>query len=246
MLRNIVIIGVALGAFAAVASQAGVLDRAPFEPGTTPIEPGILDPVNDCFRFPQLCDPPPPPPDPCLVDPASCEPEPPCPGIRCHPLPLCEISPSLCEDPPVVDPEDEDPPEQEVFDHSLTGTAKVKARAGKSKEPYTLLLTTDTTALTFSAMDEAGTLYTGSLVPKGKKGVKFKLFLDSGSSTLFEADVASRGLAASGLPSAPPSGGATKLTLTLNEDGTASLKMKSEVVVPGVGEIVFKANLTER
>lgn len=246
MLRNTVIIAVALGAFAALASHAAVLDRPPFDPGTRPIEPGILDPVSDCLRFPQLCNPtqpPQPPPDPCFLDPDSCPPEPPCVGGLCPPLPLCEVAPSLCEDPPVAEPVDEEPPEQEVFDHRLTGTAKVKARGGKSKEPYTLLLTVDTIALTFSAMDESGTLYTGNLVPKGKKGLKFKLFLDSGSSTLFEADVASRGLAASGLPSAPPSGGATKLTLKLNQDGSASLRMKSEVLVPAVGEIVFKANL---
>ena len=63
MLRTTAIAAVAFSAFAAVASQAAPLDRPPFNGGgSIPIEPGILDPVNECLRFPQLCDPTEPPP----------------------------------------------------------------------------------------------------------------------------------------------------------------------------------------
>jgi hypothetical protein len=125
-----------------------------------------------------------------------------------------------------------------TFDHSLAGSP-VKGDGFKTSEPFTLLLNVDTTARTFSALDGAGTVYTGNLAPKGTKGVKFSLFLDPASSDVLSADVAGRGLAAAG----SVLGQSSKLTLKLNEDGTASLKVKSEVLVAGVGEVVFKANL---
>ena len=246
-----------LALFGALAGQAAPLDRPPFHGGDNlPIEPGILDPVDDCFRFPELCQPD-VPPDPCDENPELCDPEPPdpCPAGSLCPIDPCELAPALCEDPPVVDPGTEDPgaedpgnepPEQEVFDHSLAGNAKVKGDGFKTSEPYTLLLTVDTTARTFSAMDGAGNLYTGNLAPKGKKGVKFSLFLDEASGDVFAADVAGRGIAASGSPGGTLIGESSKLTLRLNEDGSASLKIKSEVAVSGVGGVVFKANLVSR
>jgi hypothetical protein len=229
------------------ASQAAPLDQPPFHGGdSVPIEPGVLDPVNDCLRFPELCGPPDVPPDPCQVDPSLCDPEPPDPCVgRLCPVDVCDVFPSLCEDPPIADPGSEppEPPEQEVFDHALAGSAKVKANGRKTSEPYALLLNVDTAAQTFSAMDGSGTVYSGNLAPKGTKGVKFSLFLDEASSDGFEADVAGRGVAASGLPGGTLAGGSSKLTLRLNEDGTVSLKIKSEVLVTGVGTVVFKANL---
>ena len=229
----------------ALTTQAAPLDRPPFEVGGGPIEPGILDPVNDCLRFPQLCEPGDPPPDPCTEHPELCDPEPPdpCPAGQLCPVDLCELVPSLCEDPPIAEPPVAEPPEQEVFDHSLAGNAKVKVNGQKTSEPYTLLLNVDTTGLIFSAMDGAGNVYTGNLAPKGKKGVKFSLFLDDGSSDVFSQTVADRGIAASGLPGGTFIGETSKLTLRLNEDGTVSLKIKSEVLVSAVGTIVFKANL---
>ena len=101
-------------------------------------------------------------------------------------------------------------------------------------------------ARTFSALDGAGTVYTGNLAPKGTKGVKFSLFLDQASSDVLSADVAGRGLAAAGLPGGTLAGGTSKLTLRLAEDGSASLKIKSEVLVSGLGVVVFKANLLPR
>ena len=182
---------------------------------------------------PELCDPE--PPDPCVLHPQLCD-----------PIDVCELTPALCEDPPIAEDPGNEPPEQEVFDHSLAGNAKVKGDGFKTSEPYTLLLTVDTTARTFSAMDGAGNLYTGNLAPKGKKGVKFSLFLDQASGDVFSVDVAGRGIAASGSPGGTLIGESSKLTLRLNEDGSASLKIKSEVAVSGVGGVVFKANLVSQ
>jgi len=247
MLRNVIAAAASFALLGALASQAAPLDRPPFNGGDSiPIEPGILDPVNDCLRFPQLCGPPEVPPDPCALNPDLCQPEPPDPCLvnpqLCEPD-LCELSPALCEEPPIAEDPGNQPPEQEVFDHSLAGNAKLKGEGFKTSEPYTLLLSFDTTARTFSAMDGAGNLYTGNLTPKGKKGVKFSLFLDDASGDAFSADVAGRGAAASGRTAGSVLGETSKLTLKLNEDGSASLKIKSEVLVSGVGEVVFKANL---
>jgi hypothetical protein len=246
MLRTTAIAVASTLALFTAAAQAAELDRPPFNGGgSVPIEPGILDPVNDCLRFPGLCDPT-TPPDPCLENPELCEPEPPDPcelvPQLCDPLPICELAPALCEDPPVAEPGDETP-EQEVFDHSLAGSARVKGDGFKTSEPYTMLLSFDTAARTFSAMDGDGTLYTGNLAPKGTKGTKFSLFLDPGSEDVFNSDVAGRGAAASGVPAGTIAGDSSKLTLKLNEDGSVSLKIKSSVLVSGIGEVVFKANL---
>jgi hypothetical protein len=247
MLRTTVIAVASSFALFAAATQAAELDRPPFfGGGSVPIEPGILDPVDDCLRFPGLCDPT-TPPDPCEENPELCEPEPPDPcelvPQLCNPLDICELVPALCEDPPVAEPPVNEPPEQEVFDHSLAGSAKVKGDGFKTSEAYTLLLSFDTAARTFSAMDADGTLYTGNLAPKGTKGTKFSLFLDAGSEDVFTSDVAGRGIAAAGVPGGTIAGDSSKLTLKLNEDGSVSLKIKSSVLVSGIGEVVFKANL---
>ena len=235
--------------FTALVSHAAPLDKPPFFGGDhVPIEPGILDPVNDCLRFPGLCGPPDVPPDPCLENPELCRPDPPPPDPcelnpeLCEPDP-CEVAPALCEEPPGGEEPPVAPPEQEVFDHSLAGSAKVKGDGFKTSEPYTMLLSFDTAARTFSAMDGDGTLYTGNLAPKGTKGTKFSLFLDPGSENAFNSDVAGRGAAASGVPAGTIAGDSSKLTLKLNEDGSVSLKIKSSVLVSGIGEVVFKANL---
>jgi len=102
----------------------------------------------------------------------------------------------------------------------------------------------DTSALTFSAMDADGTLYSGNLVPKGKKGNKFRLFLDDGSSDALSADVAERAGTASGRAPGAVLGESAKLTLKILEDDSLLLKVKTEVLVDGIGEVVFKARLT--
>jgi hypothetical protein len=234
MLRIAATAAAALALFGSMVAHAAPLDRPPFQAPVGPIEPGILDPVDSCLLHPELCGPPDVPPDPCVENPELCQPEPPDP---------CLTNPILCEDPPIAEDPTAEPPEQETFAHSLAGTARVKGDGFKASEPYTLLLNFDTAARTFSAMDGSGTLYVGNLAPKGKKGVKFSLFLDEASVDAFAADVAGRGAAASGRPAGSVLGDSSKLTLKLNEDGSVSLKIKSEVLVSGVGEVVFKANL---
>jgi hypothetical protein len=233
--------------FGAAASDAAPLDRPPFDVGGGPIEPGVLDPVNPCIRHPELCDPVEPPPNPCLENPELCEPQPPedpcdlAPRL-CDPFPVdpCLLSPTNCEEPPVAEP-----PVQ-TFSHALAGSARVRVGGAKTTEAYTLQLNFDTAARTFLAMDGDGTLYSGNLAPKGTKGVKFSLFLDDASADVLAAVVADRGIAASGSPGGTLLGSSAKLKLWLNEDGSVSLKIKSQVLVSGVGEIVFKANLVSQ
>jgi hypothetical protein len=147
-----------------------------------------------------------------------------------------------------VDPPEEEPPVEEPpapsFAHELGGSAKLKGRGFKASQPYTLLLNFDTTARTFLAMDEDGTLYAGNLAPKGKKGKKFALFLDEASDDAFSADVAARAGVAAGRAPGSVLGASSKLVLKLAADGLVSLKIKREVLVDGVGEVVFKANLS--
>jgi hypothetical protein len=187
----------------------------------------VLDPTDPCLENPELCEPP-PPPDPCVVDPASCEPD---------PVDPCEVT-DCEEEPPVAEPPGP------TFSHELSGPAKVKAAGQKSTAPYTLSLSFDTSALTFSAMDGDGTLYTGRLAPKGKKGTKFQLFLDATSDTAFSADIAGRGAQVSGRSAGSVLGQSGKLILKLLPEGGTSLKIKREVLVANVGEVVFKANLS--
>jgi hypothetical protein len=136
------------------------------------------------------------------------------------------------------------PPAETSFSLELTGKAKVKGETFKADgDAYALQLSFDTAARTFLATDEDGTVYAGNLAPKNKKGNKFSLFLDDGSSDAFSTDVAARGAAASGLAASGVLGESSKLTLRLREDGSASLDVKSEVLVNGLGPVLFKARL---
>jgi hypothetical protein len=183
----------------------------------------VLEPTDPCLENPELCEPP----DPCVVDPASCEPDPdPCEVTDCE------------EEPPVAEPPGP------TFSHELSGPAKVQAAGQKSTEPYTLSLSFDTNALTFMAMDGDGTLYSGQLAPKGKKGTKFQLFLDATSDAAFSADIAGRGAVVSGRSAGSVLGQSGKLILKLLPEGGVSLKIKREVLAANVGEVVFKASLS--
>ena len=93
-------------------------------------------------------------------------------------------------------------------------------------------------------MDAAGTVYTGNLAPKGTKADKFRLFPDGASGDALAADVAARAGGAAGRSAGTVLGQSSKLTLKLLEDGSVALKVKSEVLTSGIGEVVFKANLT--
>jgi hypothetical protein len=190
-------------------------------PAGQPGDPGDEPPVDPCIESPELCDPEPPPP----------------------PTSICDRFPGLCvnEDPPKAQPE----PPAPAFSHTFSGSAKVRGKGFKDSEPYTLQMNFETTALTFLAMDADGHVYGGNLVPKGKTGSKFRLFLDGSSTDALAADVAERAATASGRSVGTALGESSKLILKLNDDGSISLKMKSEVLVTDVGEVSFKANLVE-
>jgi hypothetical protein len=186
------------------------------------IVPLLCEPIDPCELAPELCEPP----DPCEVDPGSCDPVDP-----------CELAPQLCEEePPVLEPAEEFP-----FAAILTGTAKVKGEGFKTEQSYQFAIVFSDTA--FSAFDDQAS-YAGGLVAKGTTGAKFQIYLDAASSDAFTAQVAGRAAAASGRSAGPVLGDSTKLILRRREDGTASLKIKSEVLVSGLGEVVFKANVT--
>jgi len=139
-----------------------------------------------------------------------------------------------------VEPE----PPAPLFTHEFGELARLKGEGFKTTQPYTLRMHFDTAALIFLAMDGEGTLYSGHLVPRGTQGTRFRLFLDSASEDAFAADVASRGAAAAGRSAGSALGESSKLTLKQNPDGSTSLKIKSEVLVNGVGEVGFKASLS--
>jgi hypothetical protein len=180
-----------------------------------------------------------PPIDPCDLDPDLCVPDPE------PPTSICDRFPALCvnEDPPVFEPPEE--PLAPVLPLILGGTARIKGTGFRTSEPYGLRMNADPDAGTFLAMDEHGTLYSGHLVPKGTQGDKFKLFLDEPSSQAFGASVAATAATATGRSAGAVLGESSKLTLKVNEDGSLSLKIKSQLLVGGLGELAFKANLVE-
>lgn len=193
--------------------------------------------IPDCELNPDapICNPDPDPdPDPCEIDPASCEPDP----------DPCEVDPASCEpdpDPaPQPDPEPDPLPEQEIYTHGakLAGSVLVK-RAGqkeRTSSEFYFLMNEDHFALLF---DRDG--IRGALAPKGKKGKKFQLFLDDASVDLFAEFVMEQ----AGLDPAAANvlGETSKLVLTLRDDQTALLKIKSQLLTEGAGEMVFKARL---
>lgn len=192
---------------------------------------GPVDPDGEfCDNFPNspFCEDPP-------VDP---DPDPPI-----DPCDLVPTAPGCSEEPPVVEDPPAEPPAPS-FSHELDGSARVKGNGFKASEAYSLQMNFDTSALTFLAMDADGTLYSGNLVPKGTKGTKFRVFLDEGSGDALSADVAARAGTASGRAPGAVLGDTSKLTLKILEDDSVLLKVKSEVLVDGIGEVVFKARLT--
>jgi Abnormal spindle-like microcephaly-assoc'd, ASPM-SPD-2-Hydin len=155
-------------------------------------------------------------------------------------LPVLEIPP---QEPPA--PPAEEPPAP-TFSLSLEGTARVTAANVRSRADYVLQLNVDTDALTFSAMDGDGTLYSGHLAPKSPKGTKFSLFLDSASAGAFAADVAARGATLAGQSSPTLLGSDAQIVFKQKADGSASLRIKSTVLVTGMGEVTFNAKLLSR
>jgi hypothetical protein len=190
-------------------------------------QPAIGDGSSNTIVFPEIPVEPEPPIDPCELDPRGCQ-----------PIDPCAANPLSCEAPPLVEPP------APLFAHQFGESARLKGQGFKTTQPYTLQMNFDIVALTFLAMDGDGTLYSGHLVPRGTQGTRFRLFLDGASEEAFAADVAARGAAAAGRGAGSALGESSKLTLKQNPDGSAALKIKSEVLVSGVGEVGFKANLS--
>ena len=229
MIRRLALSLLALSALVLHAPSAHAL------PGLGDILDGIGDVLPDpCDLIPGLCDDPPPPPeDPCVLNPRLCGPV----------IDLCDIAPFACDGglPPIAQPED---PPAPTFDHAadLAGSAKIRGGDFQADQPFTVLLNFD--ASTFLAATGEGHVYSGHLSPKGTKGTKFQLFLDAGSEDALSAEVGGRAADASGRAAGNVLGTTSKLVLKLRPDGTGSLKIKANVLFQGVGEVVFKANLT--
>lgn len=191
-----------------------------------------LPPVDFCELNPTspLCigeEPPIDPPDPCVENPQLCEPPP----------DPCKLDPASCE------PEPEPEPPADGSSAALEGTFVLKGNGFKGSFEADVALSFDET--TFSLVLFSGApIMTGNLVPKGKKGNKFQLFLDDASADWLATVVAHEAALASGRETGNPLGETSKLILKRNADGTATLKIKSHVLVDSVGEAVFKANLT--
>jgi len=206
----------------------------------TPTSP-LCEPLDPCEENPELCEPI----DPCELDPASCEPIDPCEldPASCEPVDPCELDPGSCEptDPCEIDPASCEP---EPANHgSLSGTARVRGSGFSQSLDLGAELYFDDA--TFSLMETGGcTIFTGNLAPKGKKGNKLQLFLDDASADAYTAFVAQSAAAASGRATGSPLGESAKLILKLKQDGTASLRIKSEVLFDTAGEVAFKARLS--
>jgi hypothetical protein len=196
----------------------------------SPLCQGDDPPIDPCEINPQLCEPP----DPCELDPASCEPPDPCveDPASCEPDP-CELDPASCEPEPEPEPTGEIAP--------LTGSARVKGEGFKATVPLELELAVEGTSFVLAG-DGGCSIYQGQLVPRGKKGNKFQLFFDEPSSDAFTALVAIHAGQARGAGLGAPLGETTRLVLKRGDDGSASLKVKSEVLFQE-GEVLFKAKL---
>ena len=88
-----------------------------------------------------------------------------------------------------------------------------------------------------------GTFFAGQLAPQGKSGKKFRLLLDDTSSVSLAAKVAARGAAASGLAAGTQLENSSTGKLRVHDDGSVSLRIKSEALTSGMGAVVFKAKL---
>jgi hypothetical protein len=192
----------------------------------------IVDGSSNTILLPEIpVEEPEPPIEACELDPRGCQVDP------------CILDPASCEAPPAPEPPVAEPPAPS-FSHAFEGSARLKGDGFKTIQPFTLLMSFDTAALTFQALDADGTLYGGHLVARGATGSRFKLFLDGDSRDAFAARVAARGSAAAGRAAGNVLGEGSTLTLKRSRDGSASLKIKSEVLVDGMGEVTFKANLS--
>jgi hypothetical protein len=173
---------------------------------------------------------------------------------------FCELHPEspLCggpfEEPPVIDPGDPEPdpcaadpascepepadPEPTAFE--LTGSGRLKGPGFLMPIRPSFTLSYDESTFT---LDDGCDPWTGSVVAKGPSGTKFQLFLDEASVDGFADVIAERARFVAGR-GGEALGNTQKLVLKENADGSLSLKIKIQVVVQDLGEVVYKVNFT--
>jgi hypothetical protein len=181
---------------------------------------------------------PPPPPDPCDLDPSLCEPPPdPCtidPSLCPPPPDPCVVDPSLCPEEPPIDPE---PP----VAHVLEGTSRFKLPGFLESGDASVELAYDETNFSYDLAPTC-TPATGALIAKGKNGKKFQLILNDDSIDSLAEDLATSARQRAGR-GGPVVGKTSKVILRKLPSGDLSLKIKVQVAVEDLGEVVYKANL---
>jgi hypothetical protein len=136
------------------------------------------------------------------------------------------------------------PPPVATFSQAFAGSVSVKGEGFKTSQPYSLQVNFDAAELSFLAMDVGGTLYSGHMGPRGRSRHSLALFLDGDSNDALATDAAARAASASNRSAGRVLGGSSRLVVTVKENGSVSLKIRSEVLVDGMGTVVLKANLT--
>jgi hypothetical protein len=147
----------------------------------------------------------------------------------------CELDPSLCEPPP------EDPPLPVV--HRLDGTFRFKVPGSVDTGETEVELAYDDTNFSYD-LSPGCNQATGPLVAKGRKGNKFQLILNDATLDEFAEWLAESARRRAGRGGAVM-GKTAKVILKKLDDDDHSLKIKVQVVVADLGEVVFKANLLD-
>jgi hypothetical protein len=163
------------------------------------------------------------------------------PGDPPPPPSVCMIDPSLCppiDDLPVLEPAE---PEEALPAVEFEGAFRFKGPGFLRTGDVALALAHDEDTFSF----ELGCVTaTGTVVQKGRSGKKHELFLDDASLEALADEFAfsARFFAGRG---GEPLGQSAKIVLKQNADDTFSLKIKLQVVIEDLGEVVYKANLTD-
>jgi hypothetical protein len=153
---------------------------------------------------------------------------------------LCAIDPSLCPPPTggVLEPVE---PEEAPPTVALVGPFRFKGPGFlRSGDDATVELAHDEATVT---VESGCVTATGTVVQRGRSGKKHELFLDGPSLDALAGEFA---FAASRMAGrgGEVAGKTAKITLKEKEDGALSLKIKIQVVVADLGEVVYKANLS--
>jgi hypothetical protein len=160
--------------------------------------------------------------DPPVIDPGDPEPDP------------CAVDPASCEPAEPVDPE------PTAFE--LAGTGRFKGPGFVRPVQASASLSYDDSTFSMDSNLDCDPS-TGTVVAKGPSGKKHQLFPDDASLDAIADSLAfsARLLAGRG---GEPAGKTAKLILKENADGTLTLRIKVQVVIEDLGEVVYKATLT--